>query len=928
MGSETTLVKITFANGEIQVELERRPNAGQARALRWLADDGVLALNAVSATLVRFPLNAWQAAGELPSTTASEEETDEWQHRHDELARLLGSRGHRVHVDVQGFIGGPDCTFSLVVDGSPIPAAHASPVTDNGILLPVVFKAQAELASSPATWSREEQIAALARLRMHLSDAERLLDGSAAPLAVTWHPHIADIEVRSVTRAALAWRPSRRGQLLSLEMDEIHADDTRTRLPVENVSPRAPLISVSAKEHLLLPDEIAAVARIAKANRNQLERNVEPDPTRLLPPGFTYDSIDLSGYSERVLGFGPLEASDSPQALASGVEWYRKDADALIPTIRLRLHDATGSAVERDVATAEVEPLLEQARQAAGVSNTLKIQGEHYPITPALLNELERAADDVAAQGPSRATSSSSEPKPGSRGLEAAIIREASGAGTHALALDENPVPWNRLEGALAEAIKLREHQRAGIEWLWRHYKAQRTGVLLADEMGLGKTLQIGSFLALQALCGQPEDRLRSSLVVCPKILLPNWIDEMARYFVPGAIPRTREFPTELLRRGDGDLLEGGPASIFVISYETFARYQRELLRRQWATAVLDESQNIKNPDTYRTRAARGLKRSFGICATGTPVENRLRDLWSQFDFLSPGVPFGAAREFCSTYERDPDGAVLLRTRLRYPSRSSPLLRREKREALQGLPAAEETVHRIAMTPEQVASEERIVSGERDVLKIIAGLQKLYQHPALLGNGDALAMSPQEALAASPKLRACIALLRDVQKAGEKALIFTLWTQMQELLRSVIHHELGLFPVNVVNGASNQSGQSQKILKEFSAREGFSTLIMSPLAAGAGLNVTAANHVIHYGRWWNPAKEDQATARAHRMGQTRTVQVHYLVLHHPGNPQEGFDTKLHEYVVQKRAMATDFLMPAEDDGVGDVVKSLKGSVNK
>jgi SNF2 family DNA or RNA helicase len=241
---------------------------------------------------------------------------------------------------------------------------------------------------------------------------------------------------------------------------------------------------------------------------------------------------------------------------------------------------------------------------------------------------------------------------------------------------------------------------------------------------------------------------------------------------------------------------------------------------------------------------------------------------------------------------------------------------------LKSLPAPTITVHALPMTREQVAEEARIVATEKEALKILASLQKLYQHPSLLRKETEQAMSPQAAIEASPKLEECIRILRKVKDSGEKALIFTLWCQMQDLLRAVIQHVFEL-PVSVVNGASNQSGQSQKILQTFSRREGFDVLIMSPLAAGAGLNVTAANHVIHYGRWWNPAKEDQATARAHRIGQTRDVHVHYLVLHHPDNLAEGFDTKLHDYVTQKRGMATDFLSPTEDKGAENLIAAQR-----
>jgi SNF2 family DNA or RNA helicase len=503
----------------------------------------------------------------------------------------------------------------------------------------------------------------------------------------------------------------------------------------------------------------------------------------------------------------------------------------------------------------------------------------------------------------------------------AAVIRENECPGVLDPLAALSSVPWPTLESVLQPNIKLQEHQRQGIAWLWSHYQAHRSGALLADEMGLGKTLQIGCFLALQSLAGREDDRRRSTIIVCPKILIENWRAEMERYFRPGMLPRTRELRNDWLSGGDADVLDVLQPTYFVLSYDAFARYQQELLKRQWASAILDESQNIKNPDTYRARAARGLKRTFGICATGTPVENRLRDLWTQFDFLSPGKPFSTPKAFCSEYECVDDGTTRLRVALRYPSSSSPVLHREKRDILRSLPAPTVEVHALPMTREQATEEERIVRTEKQALKILGSLQKLYQHPALLRANQAQALDPKAAIDASPKLHKCIELLQRVRAAGEKALIFTLWSQMQELLGDVIQYSFGFRP-NVVNGASNQSGQSKKILERFSEGEGFGVLIMSPLAAGAGLNVTAANHVIHYGRWWNPAKEDQATARAHRIGQTRNVHVHYLVLHDPDDPSLGFDRKLHDYVEQKRQTASDFLAPTEAENFEHVMASV------
>lgn len=911
---------IRGVEGWIELGFPTRPSAAQVRALHWLEDDGLLSLERLEDG-VRFPTSAWLAAGELPASSASAEETDEWQRRHDEVARLLEMREQTVHVDVTGFLGGSSCRLSLLVDGVKVPPEQSGPALLRSAMLPVVFKAHTDLQRAFETPGSEGRIAELGQLKTHLGEAAALLAGSNVPLHISFHPHLRDVQVRAVKRAALAWQPAAVGaNLFSLQLEEVFEDESRRRLPLEKLSNKGPLISIAAKDYLLLPPEIAEAARVARKNSNTLERNIERDPTRLLPPGYSYESIDLSGYSDRVLGFEHLDGGDRMGAPATGVAWYARDSAAGIPMLTLNLQQRDGTACERLVSAKDIPALLAEARAAADRGRSIQINGESFAISPALVEQLERHSAGLAAEAPGTPAFEERQTPPARTRLEAAVIRENEGAGRRVAPVPVASVPWSALTSVLAPEIRLQEHQRHGVAWLWSHYQARRRGVLLADEMGLGKTLQIGCFLALQFLAGREEDRRRSSLIVCPKVLVSNWVDEMKRYFKPGSLPVTRELRNDWLRRGDADLLEALPPTYFVLSYEAFAKYQRELLRRHWASAVLDESQNIKNPDTYRTRAARGLQRSFGVCATGTPVENRLRDLWTQFDFLTPGVPFGAPKEFCPAYEQTADGATRLRAALSYPSASSPVLHREKRDVLSALPAPRVEVHLLAMTREQAAAEHRIVRSTKEPLKILSSLQKLYQHPALLGTNGTLA--PDAAVTASPKLARCIDILHGVRAAGEKALIFTLWSQMQDLLADVLQHTFGERP-NVVNGASNQSGQSKKILERFSSAPGFGVLVMSPLAAGAGLNVTAANHVIHYGRWWNPAKEDQATARAHRIGQARQVHVHYLVLHHPDDPSEGFDRKLHDYVANKRQVATDFLAPADDQHLEGFMASLR-----
>ena len=349
-----------------------------------------------------------------------------------------------------------------------------------------------------------------------------------------------------------------------------------------------------------------------------------------------------------------------------------------------------------------------------------------------------------------------------------------------------------------------------------------------------------------------------------------------------------------------------------------------------WRTVILDEAQYIKNPDACRSRAARGLKREFGICSTGTPVENRLLDLWTLFDFLSPVDPLGTRAQFRSRFEPDGHPApAMVAQALEYPSARSRVLRRTKDQALTLEPKTYEQ-HLTAMTSEQMALEHTIVRGgpgsSQNTLEVLGRLRMLYQHPWLLRENllgvEDVAKAPalDTILEASPKLRLCMDLLEKIRGYGEKALIFSPWMRMQELLAHVLRERFGI-RAGIINGEANQRRESLRIISTFGAVPGFNVLILSPLAAGAGLNIVAANHVIHYGRWWNPAKEDQATDRTYRIGQTRPVTVHYPILHHAGDRNAGFDVALHQLVERKRALARDFLSP-EGDVTSDDLKSV------
>jgi SNF2 family DNA or RNA helicase len=313
------------------------------------------------------------------------------------------------------------------------------------------------------------------------------------------------------------------------------------------------------------------------------------------------------------------------------------------------------------------------------------------------------------------------------------------------------------------------------------------------------------------------------------------------------------------------------------------------------------------------SRSARAIKADFKIAATGTPVENRLLDAWTLFDFCCHPI-LGTQAEFAAL-EATANGVERVREIAKIGKGSEAyLLRREKRDAAKDLPQKHfhEVLH--TMTPMQAARENEIaiLASQHDAspLKILPMLAALYQFPEMERWRN---ISPKEALEISPKLKATFEILQQVQSKGEKAIIFAIRTEVLHLLASTFQSLFGLKHCHIVNGESNAQKQSHNRIREFSQHEGFQILVLNTVAAGCGLNIVAANHVIHYGRWWNPAKEDQATDRAYRIGQTKAVHVHYPLLHRPDSLDSGFDIRLHGIAQRKRELQTDFLASSNNE---------------
>ena len=412
----------------------------------------------------------------------------------------------------------------------------------------------------------------------------------------------------------------------------------------------------------------------------------------------------------------------------------------------------------------------------------------------------------------------------------------------------------------------LRPYQLDGYRWLAR-LSRWAGGACLADDMGLGKTVQALALLLARRAEGP-------ALVVAPTSVGWNWLQESAR-FSPSL--RTREY------RGPdrADLLDDlADGDVLVTSWTLLHRDRERLAARTWGTFVLDEAQAIKNPDAERTRAARLIQADFRVALTGTPVENRTSELWSLFRVLIPGLLDGQAgfrRRFVVPIEQRQDATAS--QRLAAMIRPF-MLRRLKGKVEAELPPRTEIVHRVVLS----AAERQLYEGIRTTaaaalgsaahagqgqvrFQVLAALTKLRQascHPRLV---DASSTVP------SAKEKALLRIVADLRDEGHRALIFSQFVRHLELARSALR-DAGWRCLQL--DGSTPAGERRRLVEEFQAGSG-DVFLISLKAGGTGLNLTGATYVIHLDPWWNPAVEDQASDRTHRIGQTRPVTVYRLV---------------------------------------------------
>jgi len=424
----------------------------------------------------------------------------------------------------------------------------------------------------------------------------------------------------------------------------------------------------------------------------------------------------------------------------------------------------------------------------------------------------------------------------------------------------------------------LRRYQRRGLDWL-SFLSRHGLGACLADDMGLGKTIQMIAVLLHEREAGTP---CGPTLLIVPMSLVGNWGREIAKF-----APSLKVMVHHGLERltGDAFVAQVAEYDVVISTYGLAHRDHEHLSEVQWHRVALDEAQNIKNPAAKQSVAVRSLGAVHRVALTGTPVENRLSDLWSIIDFLIPGYLGRASefrRRFAMPIERhhDTDRSQRLRELIR-PF----VLRRMKDDPdiATDLPEKLEMTVYCNLTPEQAALYEGIVGnmlGQIDqsqgiqrkglVLAAIVKLKQVCNHPAqLLADGSAIAHR-------SGKCDRLTEMLEEVVAEDHRALVFTQFRQMGHLLKKHLQEALDR-EILFLHGGTARKQRDELVERFQSGDPGTPILLMTLKAGGFGLNLTAANHVFHYDRWWNPAVESQATDRAHRIGQEKRVQVHKYV---------------------------------------------------
>ena len=436
----------------------------------------------------------------------------------------------------------------------------------------------------------------------------------------------------------------------------------------------------------------------------------------------------------------------------------------------------------------------------------------------------------------------------------------------------------------------LRAYQMTGLKWLWTNV-SKGFGCCMADDMGLGKTIQVISLI----LKLKEDNKLKNPvLVVCPTTLMGNWMKELQLFAPDLKVTTYHGLDRKLELKSD----------VILTTYAIMRIDVEEMKKNTWGMVVVDEAQNIKNPDTAQTLAIKSLKSDIKIAMTGTPVENRLTELWSIFDFINKGY-LGSLKDFQKSYavpiERFKEKTRASKLKL---SVSPFVLRRLKtdKSVISDLPDKMVLNDYCYLAKAQAILYEKTlnemmqkisgftgVNRRGNIFKLITALKQICNHPyQFLKSGET-------AKELSGKAEKCVSLVQSILDSNEKTLIFTQYKEMGDLLTKILSDECDSIP-SFFHGSLTVP-QREKLIEEFQNNDERKIMILSLKAGGTGLNLTSATNVIHYDLWWNPAVEEQATDRTYRIGQDKNVMVHRLIT------LGTFEEKIDEMLKTKKELA-------------------------
>lgn len=639
---------------------------------------------------------------------------------------------------------------------------------------------------------------------------------------------------------------------------------------------------------------------------------------------------DTKAYSDRVVGLGLWVPRVVPWIALPATDWL----DDGSPGARLPKGITIGDL--QILLTASVcDDIVGRLRSAIATGEAsipYRHNGEEIRI-PAHPNVLTAVETVAASHARPEAPSSLPTPKGAEEGATH-IAGETSSALVAIIRANEADVDFT---GAISPrsgpldgpptllAATLKPHQEEGLAWLQRAWNFGMPGVLLADDMGLGKTLQGLAFFAWlrESMVAHRIPRL-PVLIVAPTGLLRNWRAEHDRHLAaPGLGTCLEAFGLGLraLKRSGDDDRAGldtralRQADWVLTTYETLRDYIVDFAAVRFAALLFDEAQKVKNPGVRITDAAKAVKADFTIAMTGTPVENRLADLWCITDTVYPAV-LGDLKTFSKIYEeaQDPETTRGLRRLLDQPRHARPplMLRRLKRDQLPDLPEQREIHYTAAMPARQrdayaaAIVEARQSDAPGAMLRALHAFRRISLHP------DVTMEAPDDVfIAASARLQILFQVLDKIATIGERALIFLEERAMQARLAGLIQRRYQLRqPPMLINGEVSGDLRQCRVDLFQSGPVGFDAMLLSPKAGGVGLTLTRANHAIHLSRWWNPAVEDQCSGRVYRIGQTRPVSIHIPLATLPDG-RRSFDLNLHELLDRKRRLSADALLPAE-----------------